>query len=65
LGDAGRSPYEIARLMGHSNIKTSMTYVHTGGLRLREALESVHSASAGQPVDTKVSTGGLTSVHNS
>lgn len=65
LGDAGRSPYEIARLMGHSNIKTSMTYVHTGGLRLREALESVHSASAGQPVDTKVSTGGLMAVPNS
>jgi len=64
LGDAGRSPYEIARLMGHSNIKTSMVYVHTGGDRLREALECASSPNAGQPADTKVSSTGLAVVRN-
>ena len=55
LGEAGRSPYEIARLMGHSDIKTSMTYVHMAGMQLREALECVPSHSSGQRADTKVS----------
>lgn len=54
LGDAGRSPYEIARLMGHADIKTSMVYVHTDGDRLREALECVPSVNAGHWADTKV-----------
>lgn len=54
LGDAGRSPYEIARLMGHADIKTSMVYVHTDEDRLREALECVNSSSSGHWADTKV-----------
>jgi integrase len=58
LGEAGRSPYEIARLMGHSDIKTSMTYVHTDGPRLREALESISTTKAGQPADTRISAAG-------
>jgi len=55
LGEAGRTPYEIARLMGHSDIKTSMTYVHTAGPQLREALEAVSRTKAGQSADTKIS----------
>jgi integrase len=58
LGEAGRSPYEIARLMGHSDIKTSMTYVHMAGMQLREALESVAGAASGQRADTKISGAG-------
>ena len=61
LGEAGRSPYEIARLMDHSDIKTSMTYVHMAGLRLREALECV---SAGQRTDTKVARSARKGAHN-
>jgi integrase len=54
LADAGRSPYEIARLMGHADIKTSMVYVHPDKVRLREALECVPSSNSSQWADTKV-----------
>lgn len=64
LGEAGRSPYEIARLMGHSDIKTSMTYVHASGARLREALEAVSTTRAGQPADTRISAAGRIPAHN-
>jgi integrase/recombinase XerC len=40
LGEAGRSPYEIARLMGHANIQTSMIYVHPEPESLRKAVEA-------------------------
>lgn len=44
--------------MGHSDIKTSMTYVHMAGMQLREALESVAGATSGQRADTKISGAG-------
>jgi len=40
--------------MGHSDIKTSMTYVHVTGMQLREALECVPSAKVGQRADTRI-----------
>lgn len=44
--------------MGHSDIKTSMTYVHASGSQLREALETVSITKVGQPADTKISAAG-------
>ena len=64
LGEAGRSPYEIARLISHSDIKTPMTYVHASGSRLREALETVSITKVGQPPDTKISAAGCNSTRN-
>ena len=49
LGDSGASPYEIARLMGHSNVQTSMRYVHLGAPSLRNTLAA---AQTGHPVVT-------------
>jgi len=52
LGEAGVGPYAIARLMGHSNIKTSMIYVHPPVESLRRAAEAAASRRAGHPADT-------------
>ena len=41
LGEAGASPYEIARLMGHGQLNTSMIYVHPSTADLRARLEAV------------------------
>ena len=40
LGDAGYNAFEIAELMGHSDIKTSQRYVHPTDARKRAAVES-------------------------
>lgn len=53
LGDAGVSPYAIARLMGHSNIQTSMIYVHPATESLRQAVETAASRQAGHPAVTR------------
>jgi integrase len=44
LGDSGASPYEIARLMGHSNVQTSMRYVHLSSTNLRQTLSAAQSS---------------------
>ena len=49
LGDMNASPYEIARVVGHGDIKTSMIYVHHERASLQRALES---AERGHSVDT-------------
>jgi integrase len=49
LGDMGASSYEIARLMGHGDIKTSMIYVHHERGSLRRVLEG---AEIGHSMDT-------------
>ena len=53
LGEAGVGPYAIARLMGHSNIKTSMIYVHPPVESLRRAAEAAASRRAGHSEDTR------------
>lgn len=53
LGEAGTSPYTIARLMGHSTVHTSMIYVHPQPESLRKAVEAVALRRVGHPVDTR------------
>src|ERR1041384_8204952 len=43
LGEAGASPYEIARLMGHANIQTSMIYVHPSATNLHARVAAANS----------------------
>jgi hypothetical protein len=40
LGEAGHSAYDIADLMGHSDVRTSMRYVHATDRRKHEAVQS-------------------------
>jgi integrase len=49
LGESGASPCEIARLMGHGDIKTSMIYVHHERASLQRAIEG---AERGHSADT-------------
>lgn len=55
LGEANRSPYEIARLLGHANIQTSMIYVHPATSNLRQAVEEAAAYRFGHPAVTKKS----------
>ena len=41
LGEAGYNAFEIMELMGHSDIKTSLRYVHPTTERKRTAVEAV------------------------
>lgn len=52
LGEAGASPYAIARLMGHASVKTSMVYVHPEPESLRKAVEAASAGRVGHPADT-------------
>jgi site-specific recombinase XerD len=52
LGDRGVSPYKIARLMGHSNLKMSMRYVHARAEDLQEAVEGLWGEN-GHPAVTR------------
>jgi integrase len=52
LGEAGVSPYAIARLMGHASVRTSMIYVHPEPESLRRAVEAAASGQVGRPADT-------------
>jgi integrase len=53
LAEAGASPYEIARLMGHASISTSMIYVHPSNLSLRTVVENAAARRVGHHVDTR------------
>jgi integrase len=53
LGEAGVSPYAIARLMGHASVQTSMVYVHPEPESLRRAVEAAASRQVGHPADTR------------
>ena len=53
LGEAGVSPYAIARLMGHSSVETSMIYVHTPVESLRRATERAAAREVSHPADTR------------
>jgi integrase len=58
LGEAGYDAFEIRKLLGHSSVTTTQTYVHPRAMRLREAVEAV-SSSRGHSADTrKTGTGG-------
>lgn len=52
LGDRNVSPYRIARLMGHANIKMSMRYVHSKEEDLEAAVEGIFSE-IGHPAVTE------------
>lgn len=52
LGEAGASPYAIARLMGHASVQTSMVYAHPEPESLRRAVEAAASGRVGHPADT-------------
>ncbi|WP_025007014.1 tyrosine-type recombinase/integrase [Marinilabilia salmonicolor] len=41
LADITANPYMIMQLMGHSDIKTSMIYIHQSELRLKKQLQNV------------------------
>lgn len=53
LGEAGVSPYVIARLMGHASVRTSMIYVHPEPESLRKAVEAAAAGLVGHPADTR------------
>lgn len=53
LGDKGYSPYDIARLMGHADIKMTAIYVHPHGSNLKKAVSDVDSRTFGHSADTK------------
>lgn len=53
LGEAGASPYAIARLMGHASVQTSMVYVHPEPESLRRAVEAAAAGRVGHPADTR------------
>ncbi|HEX3558258.1 MAG TPA: site-specific integrase [Pyrinomonadaceae bacterium] len=53
LGEAGASPYAVARLMGHASVETSMIYVHTEPEGLRAAAEMAAARRVGHPADTR------------
>jgi integrase len=58
LGEAGYDAFEIRKLLGHSSVTTTQTYVHPRAMRLREAVEAV-SSGRGHSADTrKTGTGG-------
>jgi integrase len=41
LADITANPYLIMELMGHSDIKTSMIYIHQSEQRLKKQLQNV------------------------
>ena len=53
LGEAGASPYAVARLMGHASVETSMIYVHTEAESLRAAAEMAAARRVGHPAGTR------------
>lgn len=53
LGDRNVSPYTIARLMGHADVKMSLHYVHPPENTLTGAVAEVDSRSFGHNTDTR------------
>lgn len=53
LGDSGYGPYDIARLMGHADVKMSLIYVHPQESSLKKAVSAVDSRSFGHNKDTE------------
>lgn len=53
LGDLNRSPYEIAELMGHADIKMSMIYVHAQEGSLKRAVAEIDSRTFGHSAGIK------------
>jgi integrase len=56
LGDKGYEAFDIAKLMGHADVKMSMIYVHPKESRLRKAVSEIDSRTFGHSEDTKEAT---------